>query len=214
MAMKNSEEAIETVLEGLRNCAPPVGLEQRALAAARAAAAGGAMPRLGWPAWAWGVGLAGSVAGIVAICIAISPEVWREPHPAQPKLGSSLATSPSSADSRVQEADERSDAQFAGRSVRPVRLVGASYSARLRNTRATSHPAPEEPLTEQEKLLLRVVRTGNPHGIAMLDPDLRARQMVEQETEFEKFVGQSTEKQSTEPQSDEPSTETAKGESE
>jgi len=56
---------------------------------------------------------------------------------------------------------------------------------------APSHPAPEAPLTDEEKLLLRVVRLGDPQVTAMLDHEVRARQEAEQEAEFQQFVEQS-----------------------
>jgi hypothetical protein len=57
--------------------------------------------------------------------------------------------------------------------------------------RAPSHPAPEVPLTQEEKLLLRAVRTGDPQVIAMLNPEERARQEAASEAEFQEFVEQS-----------------------
>jgi hypothetical protein len=57
--------------------------------------------------------------------------------------------------------------------------------------RAPSHPAPEAPLTNEEKLLLRAVHTGDPQVIAMLNPEERARQEAASEAEFQRFVKQS-----------------------
>jgi hypothetical protein len=56
---------------------------------------------------------------------------------------------------------------------------------------APSHPAPVAPLTNEEKLLLRAVHTGDPQVMAMLDPEVRARQEAESDAEFQKFVEQS-----------------------
>jgi len=57
--------------------------------------------------------------------------------------------------------------------------------------RAPSRPAPEEPLTDEEKLLLRAVRLGDPQVTAMLNPEVRARQEAESEAEFQRFADQS-----------------------
>ena len=46
-------------------------------------------------------------------------------------------------------------------------------------------------MTQEEKLLLRVVHKGDPQVIAMLDPEERARQEAKSEAEFQKFVEQS-----------------------
>jgi hypothetical protein len=52
---------------------------------------------------------------------------------------------------------------------------------------AASHPAPPMPLTEQERLLLRIAHRGDPVELAMLDPMRRAARDVEEQTEFQRF---------------------------
>jgi hypothetical protein len=61
----------------------------------------------------------------------------------------------------------------------------------LAEMRAPSHPAPPEPLTQQEKLLLRVVHSGDPQVMAMLNSTVRAREEAESDAEFQKFIGSS-----------------------
>jgi hypothetical protein len=58
--------------------------------------------------------------------------------------------------------------------------------------RAASHPAPEAPLTQEERLLLRIVHRGDPEELAMLNPQIRAQRDAESEAEFLKFVDEST----------------------
>ena len=70
--------------------------------------------------------------------------------------------------------------------------VKATELAGLRQMRAASHPAPEEPLTGEEKLLLRIVQKGDSQQMAMLNPQVREKQEAESEAEFKKFVEQST----------------------
>jgi hypothetical protein len=53
------------------------------------------------------------------------------------------------------------------------------------------HPAPQAPLTEQERLLLRMVQTEAPEQIAMLNPEIRAKQEAQSEAKFQEFVEQS-----------------------
>jgi len=53
--------------------------------------------------------------------------------------------------------------------------------------RAASHPAPELPLTEEEKLLVRIVRRGDPQQLAMLDPVKLAARDAEEKAEFQSF---------------------------
>jgi hypothetical protein len=75
-------------------------------------------------------------------------------------------------------------------------VVLDSDSAALEEMHAASYPAPPMPLTEQERLLLRLVHKDDPVELAMLDPKLRALQDLEDKAEFQRFFGQST-KQTT-----------------
>jgi hypothetical protein len=63
---------------------------------------------------------------------------------------------------------------------------------------AASYPAPPMPLTEQEKLLLRLVHKDDPVELAMLDPKVRALQELEDKAEFQRFFGQSAKPVATE----------------
>ena len=71
-----------------------------------------------------------------------------------------------------------------------------SDSVALEEMHAASRPAPPMPLTEQERLLLRLVHKDDPVELAMLDsmldPKLRALQDSEDKAEFQRFFGQST----------------------
>jgi hypothetical protein len=69
---------------------------------------------------------------------------------------------------------------------------------------AASHPAPPMPLTEQERLLLRIAHRGDPVELAMLDPMRRAARDVEEQTEFQRFFKPRTTEQ---PTADQPTTE-------
>ena len=57
----------------------------------------------------------------------------------------------------------------------------------LSEMRAPSHPAPEMPLTQQERLMLRIVHGGDPVELAELDPQVRAAQYAQQKAEFKDF---------------------------
>jgi hypothetical protein len=71
--------------------------------------------------------------------------------------------------------------------------VSAIDQVALQEMRAPSHPAPEEPLTQEEKLLLRVVHRGDSREMAILNPEVRAKNEAEDEAEFRQFVEQSNE---------------------
>lgn len=52
---------------------------------------------------------------------------------------------------------------------------------------AESFPAPPMPLTEQEKLLLRVAHRRDPANVAMLNPAAQATLIASEQAQFEKF---------------------------
>ncbi|HEY1808829.1 MAG TPA: hypothetical protein VGG42_09720, partial [Acidobacteriaceae bacterium] len=54
------------------------------------------------------------------------------------------------------------------------------------------HPAPPQPLTEQEKMLLRVAQVGNPQEMAMLNPEIRAKKEAQSDQEFQRFFERAT----------------------
>jgi hypothetical protein len=56
-------------------------------------------------------------------------------------------------------------------------------------TKTTSYPAPPLPLTEQEKLLLRVAHRNDADNKAFLNPDLQATQSAKATEQFRQFFG-------------------------
>jgi hypothetical protein len=220
--MKNSGEAMEKVLTGLRDADAPAGMERRILDGLEERAA--ARSRSGWRGWlpVWLVAPARPVAvgslvfgaaltGMFVIALAI-PAIRRLGHaPLQVKgkavpAGSLLEANPEAAKS-VRPALSRPGL----RSLRVTAEAGEtsaggveagmnsdmdSDSVALEEMHAASRPAPPMPLTEQERLLLRLVHKDDPVELAMLDSmldsKLRALQDSEDKAEFQRFFGQST----------------------
>jgi hypothetical protein len=223
--MKNAGEAVEKVLAGLRDAEALDGMERRILdklvdgleerAAARS--------RSGWrqllPVWLVAptrpvaVGpLVGRIAlaGLFAIALAI-PAIRRLGHPpVQLKKNvaplDSLLSANSVAAKSAQPASSRSGARSlddvnAGGQEKAETNAGSaeaildSDSVALEEMHAASRPAPPMPLTEQERLLLRLVHKDDPVELAMLDSMLdskiRALQDSEDKAEFQTFFGQS-----------------------
>jgi hypothetical protein len=172
--MKNPDEAINKVLTALANPKPPAGMERRILEVASAEVTAGPKPAR----WALGYGIpvAISLAALLWIAktypydpIKTPPQIAViEPHPVVvPQAATTLAAQ------------------------RPARLT-ASVSRNQHHTTsafvlAKSYPAPPMPLTEQEKLLLRVVRKGDPEELAMLNPETRARREAQDTDQFHQF---------------------------
>ena len=223
--MKNSEDAIDKVLAGLRSPDAPVGMERRILDALQDQAS--ARSRSGWRRWRpiWlaaparpfatrslvcGVALA----GMFAVALAI-PAIRRLGHaPAQSQLNPVPAGSlprptpevvaksaqrplPGSSVRSMERANAREQTnareETTVRRARDVRNRDRdSDSVALDEMRAASHPAPPMPLTEQEKLLLRIAHRGDPVELAMLNHEIRAKQEEEAKAEFQRFFEPAT----------------------
>ncbi len=224
--MKNSKEAMERVLAGLGGAEAPPGMERRILdgLAERAAA----RSRPGWrqllPIWLvaparpsmYGVALA----GLFAVALAI---------PAVRRLGHSLASTrrnsapagslafgaseaaatrarPVLPQSGLRSLEEMKDEIKGRMKVEGKTSTGSSEAGvldsdavALDDLHAPSRPAPPMPLTEQEKLLLRLVHKDDPVELAMLDPRVRALEDSEDKAEFQRFFGQSANGSGSEP---------------
>jgi len=238
--MKNSEEAIERVLAGLRDSEAPAGMERRILEALEDQAS--ARSRSGWrwlrPMWlvapahpvamgslACGVALA----AIFAVALAV-PAIRRLGYsPAQSKMNlapagtlppatsetvakSAQLSSPGSSvrSMRKMNAGEETNARTAGAVHNSDRDgIGDGDSVAVSEMLAPSHPAPPMPLTEQERLLLRIAHRGDPVQVAMLDPRMRAARDAEEGAEFQRFFGSTTVRQ---PSTEQPMTEQPKTE--
>jgi hypothetical protein len=212
--MKDPEEAIEKVLAGLRNPDAPVGMERRILQALQDRTA--VRSRSGWrrfrPTWlvapahpaavrsvAWGIALA----GVFAVALAV-PAIRRLGHllvpanapakmisapvaslpPAAPEIAAKSAQLPSPPGVRLMKTaipKQRVNAQ------RARVVVSESDSVAVDEMHAASHPAPPMPLTDQEKLLLRIAHKGDPVEFAELDPVQRAARYAEEKAEVQRF---------------------------
>jgi hypothetical protein len=194
--MRNPEKAIEKVLAGLRDTEAPLGMESRILAAAvaRTGSQLAAAPR-----WAWPVVLTSAVA--LLLTAAIIGLHWNTRSLPQPLKQSDAPRSlPPDGSALDGQAPPRRHNQRVRPVSRPAKSLAHSRSTQqtdvddavlLSEMRAPSCPAPEEPLTNEEKLLIRTVRIGDPQVMAMLNPESRARQEAESEAEFQEFANQS-----------------------
>jgi hypothetical protein len=151
-----------------------------------------------------------ALAGLFAVALTI-PAIRRLGHPlVQPKKGvaplDSLLSANSEAAKRAQPASSRSgvrsleDVNARGQKKAETNAGSAEAildgdSVALEEMHAASRPAPPMPLTEQERLLLRLVHKDDPVELAMLDSMLdskiRALQDSEDKAEFQTFFGQS-----------------------
>ena len=185
--MRDSEEAIELVLAGLRDAEAAPGMERRILEAVEARVSKRPVANL---RWAWGAAMAGMIAISLLIAITAIQKHERIPTQAQQRA---LPTAPFAG---AQHALALPQGPIAP-AITPARIVAHARKAPpisaedallLSEMHAHSHPAPEAPLTQEEKLLLRAIHTGDPQVMAMLNPAVRDRQEAESEAEFSRFV--------------------------
>jgi hypothetical protein len=210
--MRNSEEAMEKVLAGLRDAEAPAGMERRILNALEERVA--VRSRSGWrqmlPVWlvapsrsvaVGSLGCGVALAGLLAVALAI-PAIRRLGHaPGQarkspPPAGSLASGALGVAAKSVLPASSRPGVRVMGEIKAEGRTSAEGVvdgdSAALEDMHAPSRPAPPMPLTEQERLLLRLVHKDDPVELAMLDSKVRDLQEREDKAEFQRFFGQST----------------------
>jgi hypothetical protein len=229
--MKNSHEAMEKVLQGLRNAEAPTGMERRILERleGQASARSRMERRQLRPSWlrvpagyaVCGVALAGMFALVLAVPVVrrlgyVPARLKGSVAPAAP-----MAPSPAAAHG-VELSSHEQGSRWSGTTNAPrtglVRVadpVDSPDAVAWSEMQAASQPAPPMPLTEQEKLLLRIAHRGEPVEMAMLDPVLRGVDDAKERAEYLKFFGQSTKPIVEEPAAaDQPADQPAHAESE
>jgi hypothetical protein len=202
---KLPDASLQTVLAALRTAAPPPGMESRILAAMEQAAmqqAASTPARAPWlqPRRLW-LTTATSLAAIVLLAIVFHP------RPTPPQAGThspsptqlppqTVRTAPSAiAAATPAQPERRRKSETTGHQAGHRATHDPSRDASLEaDLHAPSYPAPPAPLTNEEKLLLRVAHHTAPQELASLTPDVRARQDVESKTEFQRFFAQVTPK--------------------
>jgi hypothetical protein len=215
------EEAIERVLTALRDADAPVGMECRILDALEALE-DHSSPRYrsGWrrlrPIWlitpagpvaGWSLACGVALAGLFAVALTI-PAIRRLGH-SSTQLPTQIRTNSTPAGplplAAPEAAANNAPLPLPGvRSTRKTnapRLEGAhdNDSAALSEMRSDSFPAPPMPLTEQERLLLRIAHKADPVELAMLDPIQRAARDAEEKADVKKFFEPTTEQSATKP---------------
>ena len=209
---RDSEEAISRVLAGLRNTKASVGMEHRVIQAVerraaaqpaswlRSARFGSSLlhtltgPRIsGNRPLAWCLAL-GGVLAVLSFSFTTPGFMSEIPMHSAKQPTSGIAPHPGV---EVEPQTLRARSLPSGSPPRAHKALPARMPVRhppvlavLRSTRNASRPASVAPLTQEEKLLLRVAHTGDPREMAMLNPEIRSRQAAEAEAQFKRFVEQ------------------------
>jgi hypothetical protein len=178
-----NDQSIEIVLRGLREAAPGPGMEARIAVALRNAEAGGAPRRVGF---GW-LPLAGAVAVVVLLgvvrvvhMVRVTEEIVGTSVPPVHRLIPPVVTR----EAPRQVAGAAKPAGAVTSAVAVTRLPVHAAEARVLEA---SFPAPPLPLTEQERLLMRLAHANDRQQLAELTQDGRAAQLEREKAEVSAF---------------------------
>jgi hypothetical protein len=185
--MNNSDQDLKRILNALRDTEPPSAMQQRVLAAVAQREAAPSRPFL------WSFAALAATVGIAAI-LAIHP-MPRGTHSAReikapPEASvSQVAATANAPQPLVPHASAKAPAGNipAQTTRRPHQLLCDCDPTALAEANAPSMPAPELPLTEQEKLLRRIARHPDPVEVAELTPAAREAKIAADSDDFKAF---------------------------
>jgi hypothetical protein len=197
------DEAIDKVLAALREAIPPEGMETRItqrLADHQTAAPAIAFHRRDWfagststGAW-WRGAIAGAAAATLAICavLLVQHRSRTTPGTVQTAVGNNTARPFSMSPHATPTSQSRATpcphtTVFRVDTNLPVKPQEDLSVETYAESTAPSRPAPELPMTPQERSLARLVRTAPPGELATLSPETQARLEEEHAADFAKF---------------------------
>jgi hypothetical protein len=186
--MRDADETIKILMAGFRDAEPPADMQSRILESLELHATVSPGPLESWPLRP-SVPMAFACVLILTAVLAVAIRIY------QPLHGARNATSqPTHADGRQGARRETTAVKWAPRLRRkaprgstPRRRESEPDAAG--ETQWASYPAPPLPLTEQERLLLRLAHRHDVQSVAILNPDLRAAESAEAARQFQQFFG-------------------------
>ncbi len=191
--MKHPDEAIDRVMKGLREAKMPEGMELRVLARLQEQQAEPSRIR-GVRPWLWSLGVASVVAAsLIAVWVHHSGShsgsggnaVKIQQASARPEM-----MSPKGTDKPVAVLPAPQAAARTGRKAAVSQAAAAASSEdalAMSEMLAPSQPAPPEPLTEQERLLLLAIHSHDPVELAMLEREKSAAEFEREKAEVKSF---------------------------
>jgi hypothetical protein len=188
--MREADQTIERLLAGLRDAEPPAEMQRRILEAMRAHEAVASDPlRHGRiTPWLLRPSVATSLAGAAALAawLFVAVKVHQPWHaPADTTSYSTHATARQSTRQETVARETPIEPRRTAARVAARRARGGNVSAA--DETAASYPAPPLPLTEQERLLLRLAHRDDAENTAILNPNLQATQSAKATEQFQKF---------------------------
>jgi hypothetical protein len=193
--MRDAEKTVDRLLAGLRSAQPSARLEERVLArmenameAGHAAASDSAWRRLLllWRLHPATAPVCIALAAILVACLFVATSMQRHRRPPAELRSHSIDVPTQRATIPTETAQEAPIApRHTASRVALRRLRGSDRD----ETEAESLPAPPVPLTEQEKLLLRLAHRRDPQNMAILNRDEQATQSAKDTEQFQQFFG-------------------------
>jgi hypothetical protein len=178
--MKDADGTIERLLAGLRDAKPPGGMERRILEALE----GREAREVAGSSSLWRRPLRPAFATLWACAVILTAAVivhQRRHAPADLNRSTIADVRPATGLKLVTQ-----KAPTGPRRTRVLARHPHDVPA-VAETRESSFPAPPLPLTEQEKLLLRLAHRGDAENMAILNPDVRAAQTAKATEQFQQF---------------------------
>jgi hypothetical protein len=183
--MRDADATIERLLAGLRDAEPSAGMRRRLLEAIEthpAAASPSPWRRLTLP-WL----LRPAMALLLACVLAFTIKVHR--HRDTPTYIRSHATAADAPHATAPEAVAQKAPARPHRKTSPVPLrpPQTGPESPVQEAQTASFPAPPLPLTDQEKLLLRLAHRNDPQDMTLLNRDAQAAQSAKATQQFQDF---------------------------
>jgi hypothetical protein len=178
--MRDADQTIKMLMTGLRDAEPPTGMQSRILEALELHAT--VSPGL-LKSWRLrpSVAMAFVGAAVLTAVLAVAIRIY------QPSHGAANTTR------QVTHGDARQGARPVTTAVKMSaglrRKAPRGSATRPRESEPASYPAPPMPLTEQERLLLRLAHRHDVQSVAILNPDLQAAESAEAAKQFQQFFG-------------------------
>ncbi len=192
MNMKNSDELVDRLLAAVRDAEAPEGMKRRVVT--RLQNHSQATPvRRDWlrvmPSWAWGACVAGVIVfSMVTVRINHSKSPMVVPTTVNPAATAATEAVRSEGSAVTAVRPHEAVLRVGTKSTtREPAVAGDEDSLAVSEMMAPSQPAPEIPLTEQERLLLQLIRRGDPEELAMLEPEKRAARNEKEKADVKRF---------------------------
>jgi hypothetical protein len=186
--MKDPDKTIQRLLAGLRDAEPSAGMQSRVLIAmeAREAVASDSPWRRLISPWLLRPAIALSLAcALASLIVAIAVHQPRR----APEDVRSHATRADARQAKGPEAVAQKAPIMPRRVASRGSLRRPGEVSAVPETQAASFPAPPLPLTEQERLLLRLAHRRDPEDTAILNPTVQAAQSAKATEQFQQFFG-------------------------